>query len=359
MKRNNSTGLYLRGGTYWMRFTHNGIYYRRSTETSDRKIAAQIIETIKAQITLGQYVPAEETGPENEYTFAELVTKHDEWAAPRHKAWKESGKCMSNHLSICLGEILVRDFTARHVEQFQSAEIARGKSPAYINRQVTLLKSMFTKAVDWDMCGEDVLRKVRKAKALKGVVNRLRYLSQDECRTLIDKCESHLKPIVSMALNTGMRKGEILGLKWDNVDLKHGFILLDKTKNGERREIPIDKTLRATFTAIARRLDLPYVFFNPDTDLPYGDIKNAFNRAVRKAGIKDFHFHDLRHTFASHLVMAGVDITTVSKLLGHKSLTMTLRYSHLAPNHLQNAVNMLNITGEEKRTAYLLHSAAE
>jgi site-specific recombinase XerD len=76
-----------------------------------------------------------------------------------------------------------------------------------------------------------------------------------------------------------------------------------------------------------------------------------------KKGITDFHFHDLRHTFASHLVMAGVDITTVSKLLGHKSLTMTLRYSHLAPNHLQNAVNMLNITGEEKRTAYLLHSS--
>lgn len=79
--------------------------------------------------------------------------------------------------------------------------------------------------------------------------------------------------------------------------------------------------------------------------------------ALRKGGIQGFHFHDLRHTFASHCVMAGIDITTVSKLLGHKSLTMTLRYSHLAPDHLQNAVSMLNLTGEAKRTAYLVHSS--
>lgn len=239
MKRKKDTGLYLRGGTYWMRFNVDGVYYRRSTGTSDRETAQKIIDIFKAKLTLGQWQPGKETEPEPEpkqepeYNFNELVNKHDEWAAPRHKAWKQSGKCMSSHLSECLGSILLRKFTAGHVEQFQSFELARGKSPAYINRQVTLLKSMFSKAVDWDMCTEDVLKKVRKAKALKGVVSRLRYLSLDECRTLIEKCEPHLKPIVVMALNTGMRKGEILSLKWDQVDLKHGFILLDVTK--ERR----------------------------------------------------------------------------------------------------------------------------
>ena len=144
----------------------------------------------------------------------------------------------------------------------------------------------------------------------------------------------------------------------DNVDLKHGFIRLDITKNGERRDIPISDELRPVLQAVTRRLDVPYVFFDATTGKPYQDVKRSFGTALRRAGITDFHFHDLRHTFASHLVMARVDITTVSKLLGHKSLTMTLRYAHLAPNHLQNAVNMLNITGEEKRTAYLLHSVA-
>ena len=142
------------------------------------------------------------------------------------------------------------------------------------------------------------------------------------------------------------------------MDLKHGVILLDKTRNGERREIPINDTLRGVVHGTTRRLDVPHVFYDSGKGRAYQNVKRSFKTALKKAGIRDFNFHDLRHTFASQLVMAGVDITTVSKLLGHKSLTMTLRYSHLAPNHLQNAVNMLNITGEEKRTAYLLHSAA-
>ena len=170
----------------------------------------------------------------------------------------------------------------------------------------------------------------------------MRYLCKEECQALVNACSSHLKPIVITALNTGMRRGEILSLKWENVDLKHGFILLDKTKNGERREIPINDTLRAALTGIQRRLDVPYVFYGPSTALPYGDIKNSFNGACRRAGIRDFHFHDLRHTFASHLVMAGIDIATVRELLGHKTLTMTLRYAHLAPSHKVKAVDILN-----------------
>ncbi|MCX8027680.1 MAG: site-specific integrase [Thermodesulfovibrionales bacterium] len=149
--------------------------------------------------------------------------------------------------------------------------------------------------------------------------------------------------MVIMALHTGMRKGEILNLKWDNVDLKHGFILIEMSKNGERREIPINNTLRETLISLVRRLDVPYVFYNKNTGKPYqSDLKRSFNSALKRAGIKDFRFHDLRHAFTSHLVMAGVDITTVSKLLGHKSLTMTLRYSHLSKSHTMQAVNVLD-----------------
>jgi integrase len=146
------------------------------------------------------------------------------------------------------------------------------------------------------------------------------------------------------ALHTGMRKGEILSLVWDNVDLKHGFILLDKTKNGDRREIPINQTLKSVLQGLVRRLDVPYVFFDEAKGRPYKDLKRSFSRACKLAGIKDFRFHDLRHTFASQLVMRGVDITTVSRLLGHKSLTMTLRYSHLSPNHMAKAVELLDST---------------
>ncbi len=140
-----------------------------------------------------------------------------------------------------------------------------------------------------------------------------------------------------------MRKTEILTLTWDNVDLKHGFILLNVTKNDERREIPINETLRQVLLNLPRRLDVPYLFFDAVSGKRYLDVKRLFNTACRRAKIKDFRFHDLRHTFSSHLVMAGVDIMTVKDLLGHKSLNMTLRYAHLAPAHKVKALEMLDL----------------
>ena len=160
---------------------------------------------------------------------------------------------------------------------------------------------------------------------------------------MIQASDSHLRPILITALNTGMRKEEILSLKWEeNVDLRHGFLLLDRTKNGERREIPINATLRAALQGLTRRLDSPYVFFDPLTGKRYRDVKRSFASACRRAGIKDFRFHDCRHTFASQLVMAGADLMTVKELLGHKTLAMTLRYSHLAPAHRRRAVDLLD-----------------
>jgi integrase len=181
---------------------------------------------------------------------------------------------------------------------------------------------------------------------------RLRFLTREECQALISQCRGVTRDITVTALNSGMRKGEILGLKWDNVDLKHGFILLDKTKNGDRREIPIKDTLRSVLQGITRRLDVPYVFCDPVSGSPCQDVRASFASACKRAGITDFHFHDLRHTFASHLVMAGIDITTVRELLGHKTLTMTLRYAHLAPSHKVSAVDILDrtLTGEMNST---------
>ena len=144
--------------------------------------------------------------------------------------------------------------------------------------------------------------------------------------------------------------------------MKHGFILLDKTKNGERREIPINETLRAALETLShgtkdrpRRVDVPYVFYHAKTGKPYDRVTRSFLTACRRVGIKDFHFHDQRHTFASQLVMAGADLTTVKELLGHKTLTMTLRYAHLAPSHKIKAVNLLDSPANENQTIQKLY----
>jgi integrase len=244
------------------------------------------------------------------------------------------------------------------VEQYQSERLNNGNKPATVNKVLAILKHCIHKGYQWEMLSEQVYKKVKMVKLLPLNNKRLRFLAKEECQTLINNCTGYLKAIVITALNTGMRKEEILSLKWENVDLRHGFVRVERTKNGERRDIPINEDLRIMLNGLQRRLDIPHVFYDQKTGNRFQDVKRSFKTALRRSGIIDFHFHDLRHTFASHLVMAGVDITTVSRLLGHKSLTMTLRYAHLAPNHLSKAVNMLNFTAETKSTAYLLHSLA-
>jgi integrase len=194
------------------------------------------------------------------------------------------------------------------------------------------------------MSSEEVLKRIRKAKQLEENNARLRFLSKEECQALISACDDHLRPIDVTALNTGARKSEILNLRWDQVDLKHGFILFKgcMAKNGERREVPINETLKATMNSIVRRLDLPFVFFNPATDDPYIIVHRRFSSALKKAGIIDFKFHDLRHPFASHLAMSGVELITIKELLEHKDISMTLRNAHLAPAQKKRAVNILD-----------------
>jgi integrase len=138
-----------------------------------------------------------------------------------------------------------------------------------------------------------------------------------------------------------MRRGEILSLKWEQIDLRKGLIALKDKTDGEVRLIPINEALSGTLRKIERVIDSPYVFVD-SSGKPYKHIREAFASACSRSGIEDFRFQDLRHTFASHLVKAGVEISTVSKLMGHKSMAMTQRYLPLAPDQMKAAVNCLN-----------------
>jgi integrase len=208
---------------------------------------------------------------------------------------------------------------------------------------------MFSKAVEWNMVSEDTAKSVKRVKMIPENNRRLNYLGKDEWKRLVDYCAVHLKPVVVTALNTGMKRGEIFNLTWDRVDLKHEFILLDITKNGEMREIPISGPLRAQLDELAmNNVDGHKHVFHDKNGKRYTDIKKFFHSACDAAGIVNFHFHDLRHTFASHLVVDGMDIPTVKDLLGHKTLAMTMRYAHLAPEHKAKAVKILDAIFREQ-----------
>jgi len=338
-KRNNSKN-------YWIRYvgldpkTGKRKLIRKSSGKDKFKEAEALYHKKKNEIDEGKQPEIKIIA---NHSFGELVEKYLAFVNGRQRSAKTK-EYILKPLKTVYGNDPLRRFNTILVEQLQTDIINKGLKPASNNKILSILKHTFKKAAEWGMIEESILQSIQKVKPLPDDdAERLRFLSIEECQNLINACDSHLKPIVITALNTGMRRGEILGLKWDeHVDLKHGFILLNKTKNGKRREIPINGTLQSTFNSLMRRIDIPYVFHDLKKGKPYKAVRHSFSSACKRAGITDFHFHDLRHTFASHLVMAGVDITTVSKLLGHKSLKMTLRYAHLAPAHMAKAVNILD-----------------
>ena len=205
-----------------------------------------------------------------------------------------------------------------------------------------LLKHMCVKAGEWNYLKANPLKSV---KFLKEPLGRLRYLTREEMDALIAACAPHLRPIVVMGLNTGMRRSEILGLTWADIDFATRSITLRRTKSNRLRVIPINQTLYEELQRLLRHLHSPYVFCN-DKGKPFSEVRHAFQTACRRSGITNFRFHDLRHTFASHLVMNGVNLRAAQHLLGHQDIRMTLRYSHLSQEHLQSAVGTLDRGGE-------------
>jgi len=337
-------GIYKRGGVYWIRYAGpDGRMRFESAKTTAQKEAEYILTCRRKEVQEGTLPEVKKIA--KNITLRELAGEYLIWAK-RQKAFIIKRNKIGQLLKV-FGSYHLSSFTSRLIERYQSKKLETCK-PATVNRLLATIKHMFTKAVDWEMVSEEVLKKVRKVKQLPENNRRLRFLSSEECQALIKGCDPHLRPMVITALNTGMRRGEILNLTWDQVDSRHGFILLEVTKSGERREIPINETLRQTLEALPRHIKSPFVFWHGEEGKPYGEVKRSFNSAVRRAGIKDFTFHDLRHTFASQLVMAGCDLRTVQDLLGHKTLTMTLRYAHLSPSHKVKALGMLDEVLNEK-----------
>jgi len=190
----------------------------------------------------------------------------------------------------------------------------------------------------------NIMGKVKKSKEPRG---RVRFLSDDERKALLQSCKDsdsrNLYAIVVLALSTGMRQGEILGLTWDVVNLKKGQITLHDTKNSETRSVPVTGVALQLLKdhAKVRRLDTTLVFPSRKGDKP-ADIRSAWLSALDRAGIEDFRFHDLRHTAASYLAMSGATLAEIAEILGHKTLAMVKRYSHFSTDHVSGVISKLD-----------------
>ncbi len=239
-----------------------------------------------------------------------------------------------------LSEITYFDLeTFRNRRKTTPTRAGKPRTEATVNREMSTLRHMLNKAVEWGMLEASPFAKGSRL-MLKENNHRLRFLTEAEI-DLLKECSPHLKPIVETAMLTGMRRGELLSLKWEQI--RNGFIYLTETKSGKARQIPINDRLAEVLKEVRRgnQFKSPYVFCDPQGRRFY-EVKRSFASACRRAGIEAFRFHDLRHTFASRLVMKGASLKAVQELLGHADLKMTMRYAHLSQEHLRDSVNLLN-----------------
>ena len=332
-------GLFRRRGSpyWWIRYAdRNGRIHRQSAGTTSKKLAREILAKQKVLVAENRHMDVKRV-PKT--TFYELCDRY--WKLDgKHKRMKG----LSNMIEIWkrrFGNVPMKEFNQQKVERFLAERMEeKHLSPATRNRHLAHLSSMLNKGKEWGLVTDNPAQGI---KPLRENGARTRFLDKEEIQLLLNASSKEFRPILISALHTGMRKGEILKLIWPDVDFKNRIITVQDSKSGKKRMIPMDNTLYESLRTLPTRFKRGYVFPSPVKEgQPRFGVQRQFGSAVKKAEIENIRFHDLRHTFASHLIMAGVDVMTVKELLGHASLTMTMRYTHLAPDHRMRAIKTLD-----------------
>jgi integrase len=336
-------GLVKRGNIWWMSFMYQGQQVRRSTETSDRRLAEAILGKIRAQIVEGKFF---DKPKEDAKTFSELLDRYLAEHASRRAQYRRY-VIMSSNLKRFFGNPKLTQVTPKTIVAFKNKRYGDGVTAATINRELAMLKKAFNLACrEWEWSKDNPVCRVSMERELN---TRDRWLTEDEENRLLAGAVPWVGDLIVFAINTGMRRGEILSLTWAGVDLTRRTVTVFRSKNGERRTIPANQTVMDLLIEKHRRKESAQglaseVVFCSETGTPLdgSNLRRGIIRAVKTARITDLHFHDLRHTFATRLVQAGVDLYKVQRLLGHKSPNMTQRYAHHYPESLRDGVEILD-----------------
>ncbi len=292
------------------------------------------------------------TAEAKRHTLADLVDRYTRDVLPTKKpSTQHAQRFQFDWWRAELGHLALADVTpavlAEARDKLLSEPSKRGGtlSPAYVVRHLSALSHAFSVAVrEWGWIEDNPVLKVKKPTEPRG---RVRFLSDDERAALLNACRESSNPwlylTVVVALSTGVRKGELMGLTWKDVDLQAGRIVLHDTKNGERRVVPLAGPALALLKdhAKVRRLDTDLLFPGQRKDTPV-DLRAPWETALKRAGIEDFRWHDLRHSTASYLAMNGASLTDIAEVLGHKTLAMVKRYAHLSEAHTASVVERMN-----------------
>jgi len=328
-------GVVKKRGTWWVDFRYECKRHRRKIGPS-KAMADKVWAKIQTDIAENRFLDVKRTQMVKFEVFAEEY--YENHCKVNHRSVERSaGGRVKSLLSFFKGRYL-HEITPLDIEKFKSKRIKEIK-PSTANRELACLKAMFYKAIQWKRYNGS--NPVKEVKFFKEDNNRLRYLEKEEIDKLVTVSSGTMRAIIILALNTGMRRGEIFNLKWHDIDFSQGIIYLLQTKSGNKRMVPMNDFLKNTLIGVRKNPNSAHIFCSRKGE-QYKDIRTPFKTVLSRANIKNFRFHDLRHTFASHLVMAGVDLNTVRELLGHADLKTTLIYAHLSQDHKKRAVNVLS-----------------
>lgn len=319
-----------RGKSWIIDYYYNGSRIRETVGES-KKLAEKVLSIRKASIAQGKF-NIQDTKPS--MTFEELSKIYIEYARANKKSWKRDIVSLNNLLPF-FENMRLKDISPLLIEQYKQERI-KHVAPSTANKELAVGKHMLNLGIKWGKTNKNPFRDV---KLFREKNRRLRFLSEEEIHKLIRNCSKQLRPVVIVALSTGMRRSEILGLKWDDIDFKNNLIILTDTKSGYSREIKIDDDLRRYLLDLKSKSSHDFIFLSR-LEKPYKDVKTTFKTALRKANLKDVNLTTLRHTFAAHHAMQGTPIPTLMKLMGHRTINMTMRYAHLSPSHMQQRVNI-------------------
>ncbi len=314
----------LKKGQNWViDYYHNGRRIREVVGPNKRE-AEMVLGKRKAAIREGRFFDSRKN---EKITFSQFVPIYIEQHARRKRSYEKSDKCYLKHLVPFFGDRYLYNITEESINDYKQIR-AKEVCVASVNRELACIKCIFSKAVAWKKLKDNPAKNIKLEKENN---KRTRFLSTEEAKILLENCSSKLQAIVAVAISTGMRKGEIQNLKWSDVDLSNQCITLRETKNGELRQFVVSPVIWKVLASVKRHPSGPYVF-SSESGGQY-DFRTAFTTALIKSNITDFHFHDLRHTFASWQAMLGTNMSTIGFLLGHKTPGMTTRYAHLSKEY--------------------------